>query len=341
MARHAPTLGGYTDVAIVAVLGSVLAHQSLNAAQSFSATWLSVLVASLLVLTLSRLVSRRTTTGSWLPDGILDWSDQVAVVSGGCGGLGSELCKRLLDRGCQRVFALDICETKDDDLRGRKGFEWVRCNLARSDSLDEAISTICQRSTQQPTILIINAATNPLTANQSSPAISSTINVNLTSALTLVQAFASGHTPTPTHTLIVSSIMGVTGVKDMQVYCASKFGLVGLYESLRREKTSNTVSLVLPGHISTALFRHWQYPWPFSYITPTLTPAYVAQRCIEEIHHGRSRRLFLPPLTQVVEFLTLGVVPGWAKELAIWASGSDQAVQQMRMRSQHTPTAVQ
>jgi NADP-dependent 3-hydroxy acid dehydrogenase YdfG len=55
------------------------------------------------------------------------------------------------------------------------------------------------------------------------------------------------------HIVNVSSIFGLAAVKERAGYCASKFAIVGLTESLRQELSGSNirVSLVLPGGVRT------------------------------------------------------------------------------------------
>lgn len=286
-------------------------------------------LALCLLFQASRGVSYRASTGTWRPRRSLtpdDWSNHIAVVSGGCGGLGSELCRQLVQRGCSEVYALDRRPFQSHDLGDTKNRErpkWLPCDLADAASIASAVARL---PPSKPVLLFLNAATHSLEplAHQSPADIVAAVNVNVTSTLLLLHHLSHR----TTHTLIVSSVMGVIGVKEMEVYVSSKFALVGLYESLRR--SASNVSLVLPSHISTTLFQHWRYPFPFNYLVPTLSPEYVASKCIEEVHSRQSRRLYLPRTTVALEMLTLSWVPGWAKELALWSSGSDDAVRHMR-----------
>lgn len=320
----------YADVAVLTAvaLGLVLTRNAFQ--DAYKAGVLTPTLALALTLALacaSRLVSRKATTGKWLalhPLTQRQWQNQVAIISGGCGGLGSALCKTLRDRGCKAVYALDIRPPSDVELQKDEAFHWIECDLSSS----EAIFNATRKIAHKPTILILNAAINHLAplAEQSPHQLTTTINVNLTSALHLLHIY-----PYTAHTILISSVMGISGVKDMEVYVASKYALVGLYESMLRSTRGETsISLILPCHISTQLFSYWKYPFPFNYITPTLTPDYVARICVEEIHARRTRRVYMPPLTVGMELLGFSCVPAWCKELAVWCSGSDHAVQDMR-----------
>lgn len=57
------------------------------------------------------------------------------------------------------------------------------------------------------------------------------------------------------HIVNVASVAGHLGVPNMAVYCASKFGMVGLTQALRMElyKTGITLTALCPGTVATPM----------------------------------------------------------------------------------------
>ena len=87
------------------------------------------------------------------------------------------------------------------------------------------------------------------------------IEVNLTGVLRVTQSILplmrQGDAPRGSRTvIIVSSINGQVGTPLSGAYCASKFGLEGLSDTLRRELLSQDIDVVIvqPGAIKTAIW---------------------------------------------------------------------------------------
>ncbi|CAO1628201.1 unnamed protein product [Sympodiomycopsis kandeliae] len=293
-------------------------------------TTATTVLLGLLAYSLSSLLSNKLTLNTYLPRRPLtpsEWSRRTVIITGGNGGVGRHLCRQFLDQGCQRVISIDILPPPTEEEEDR--LVWMKCDLS---SVSETTTTIEKIKSEYITntshiVLVCNAAIHTLQSLSSTPshqAIASMIQVNLTSSLLLLNSFLPH--PDPIHTVLTSSIMGITGVKNMEIYVASKYALVGLYESLSRHYPT---SLILPAHIDTPLFKEWKYPWPFDQIIPVLSPSYVALRCVEQVHDQKREKVYLPKAIWAVQFLE--VVPLWLKEITIRVSGSDQAVERMQM----------
>src|SRR3989338_7818246 len=88
------------------------------------------------------------------------------------------------------------------------------------------------------------------------------------------------------HVVTVASAAGLNGVAGLVDYCASKFGAVGLDESLRAElarlgKTGVHTTCVIPYYINTGLFTGVRTR--FSWLLPILEPDYVARRIVRAV----------------------------------------------------------
>jgi NADP-dependent 3-hydroxy acid dehydrogenase YdfG len=124
------------------------------------------------------------------------------------------------------------------------------------------------------------------------------INVNLTGLMEVT------HAVLPTmiaqrsgHILNMSSIAGWIAAPKYSVYAASKFGVRGFTEALRREVGiyGIQVSGIYPGPAYTEFSLHTgkkSAPGKFSSL-PHMTSAYVARRVVEVAKHPR-RRLIIP-----------------------------------------------
>ncbi len=93
----------------------------------------------------------------------------------------------------------------------------------------------------------------------------------------------------------VVSILGHRGIPRMSEYCASKFALQGLSQSLRVELAREGIDLLVvsPGTTQTEFYEHvvdgrGEAPWSSGY---SVTPAEVARATIKAMRRGR-REIF-------------------------------------------------
>lgn len=85
------------------------------------------------------------------------------------------------------------------------------------------------------------------------------------------------------HIVSTASMAGISGLPNMGDYSASKFGAVGLMESLRiemkRDKKNIRCTTICPYYIKTGMFDGAKDTWTF----PMLEPEYVANRIVQAI----------------------------------------------------------
>jgi short-subunit dehydrogenase len=89
----------------------------------------------------------------------------------------------------------------------------------------------------------------------------------------------------------VASILGHRGIPFQSEYCASKFAVRGLSESLRAELSSHAIDLLVvsPGTTDTEFFDHLlekqgEMPWPEQ---PGVPASFVAMRTVRGMRLGR------------------------------------------------------
>jgi short-subunit dehydrogenase len=140
--------------------------------------------------------------------------------------------------------------------------------------------------------------------------------VNLTAPIELTRLLVPGMAERGRGAVVfVSSIAGVTGVRQEAVYAATKAGLSAFAESLGYELRSHgvTVSLIVPGVIDTPFFarrgiryaRRWPAPLP---------PARVAAAVLTALEHDR-RLVYVPPWLRIPARLH-GTAPALFRALA-------------------------
>ncbi|CAO1629276.1 unnamed protein product [Jaminaea pallidilutea] len=263
------------------------------------------------------------------------------------GNVGPLVRKKLF---CAQVAAIDIVDAPSVT----KSHEYIlplRCDITDRSSVAKAAAEIADKL-GSVTMLVNNAGvvTPPWHAypleqqgaeedEETAARTKKTIDVNLLASFWTLRQWLPSIVEAGGQIVTVASTMALVGVPRLADYVASKHGLVGLHASLQRELKHSDHSrarevqttLVLPAHISTPLFPFWEYPWPFNWITPSVTPDYVADRIFRELEARRSSTIYLPALTAITQWMS--VMPVWMREAAQWASGADHAIENMRRRA--------
>lgn len=90
-----------------------------------------------------------------------DWSSEVAVVTGGCSGIGMRIVERLVRLGA-RVAILDVQELptgdqEGSDLRGSPLVRCYRCDVSSAESVAEAGQALRADFGAAPSVLVNNA----------------------------------------------------------------------------------------------------------------------------------------------------------------------------------------
>ena len=89
----------------------------------------------------------------------------------------------------------------------------------------------------------------------------------------------------------VSSGAGKAGFPDISAYCASKFGMIGLTESLAWEVGNYNVKVmaICPGEVNTKMQQGFDQEYYIKYKDKMLEPKQVAERIIDMIFNGKGK----------------------------------------------------
>ena len=188
-------------------------------------------------------------------------TQRIAIVSGGSGGIGAAVCKRLCADGCivgvgysaHRAVADAVCE----DSAGLPG----RCSPVHLDLTAESPFDALDRFVSEfGAITIAVAAAGILRdapiAFHSTELVDNLLTVNLTGAMRLFQAVLPGMKRGADGRLIaIASAAGDIGAANRAAYSASKAALTGLIRSLAKEYGFRgvTANIVSPGLIETPM----------------------------------------------------------------------------------------
>jgi NAD(P)-dependent dehydrogenase (short-subunit alcohol dehydrogenase family) len=177
------------------------------------------------------------------------------VITGASSGIGFAACQVLVQRGF-RVFGSVRTQADADRLSGQLGARYVPLifDVTDPDSVNRVAAAVAKTVGEQRLFGLINnagiAVLGPL-ANLPLERFRLQIEVNLLGVHTVTQAFLpllgaeSSRVAEPGRVVNVSSISGRLAMPFAGAYAASKFGLEGYSDSLRRELMLFGIKVVL------------------------------------------------------------------------------------------------
>lgn len=175
---------------------------------------------------------------------------EYAVVTGGSGAIGAEICRRLSDDGL-RVIVLDKDVPSHDRLD-----RFVNVDMADAEALRDALRVGC--SGISVTRLVNNAGivSPALLVDADAGSVDQVMAVNVRAAMICAQMLLSTMKAAKFGRIVNISSRAAIGKEGRGVYSASKAALIGLTKTwgLELARDGITVNAVAPGPIRTALF---------------------------------------------------------------------------------------
>ena len=188
-------------------------------------------------------------------------SGQVAVVTGGCRGIGQSITERFLCEGAT-VYALDYVLPENgvefiEDAELRQNVHCVQVNVTDFESVTNAMDTVIKEAGRID-ILVNNAGItrDTLVLRMSVADWDAVIDTNLKGAFLCAKAVSKQMMSQRYGRIInMGSIIGIMGNAGQVNYSASKAGLIGVTKSLAKEFASRNilVNLVAPGFVLTPM----------------------------------------------------------------------------------------
>ncbi len=248
--------------------------------------------------------------------------DKSVLITGGAMGIGLATCRRLVKEGS----ILTIWDLNDAALNsakkeltalGGKVFTYV-CDITDKKRVYE-LAKQAEKDTGGIDILINNAGflAGGYFLDQPDEKWERMIDVNLTSLLYTTRAFLPRMLERNSgHIVNLSSAAGTVGVSGLAVYCATKWAVWGLTESLRHEafnlkKKGVRFSSIHPNFIDSGMFEGSKIKGLGSFFFPNIKDHDVIAEAIVESTLKRGRYSPKRPFTIKFSSFLRGILPDY------------------------------
>lgn len=235
------------------------------------------------------------------------------LVTGAAGGIGSELCRLLLDESAE-VIGLDQDE---EGLRRLSAVQTHAVDLTDVRQVENAAGKAGPLD-----VLINNAGVTALGPFKEVPeeSFERVVAVNLLGSANVTRAAMGGLIERRGRIAVLSSVAGFSPLLHRTAYSASKHALHGLFESLRVEVEGSGVSvtMVCPSFVDSgiedrAASRTEGEAGEWSTTGKHLTPEQVARDVLDGLR--RRRRLVLPGRTAKLAYAVSRLAPAGYERL--------------------------
>jgi 3-hydroxy acid dehydrogenase/malonic semialdehyde reductase len=180
---------------------------------------------------------------------------RTVLVTGASRGIGEAICQHVLGHDCN---VIGIARSFSSEMLSQLNFTAIELDLSQTSALEPALKKLRK---EHPAIdgVICNAGQGRFGALEqfSRNQIEHLINLNLTSQVLIARAFLPQLKARGQGDLIfMGSEAALSGGKKGAVYCATKFALRGLAQSLREECAVSgvRVGIINPGMVMSDFF---------------------------------------------------------------------------------------
>ncbi|MBS1102013.1 SDR family NAD(P)-dependent oxidoreductase [Gluconobacter sp. Dm-62] len=223
-----------------------------------------------------------------------------AVMTGGTGGIGSEVAEILLEQGWDVLLLTRHPQKAKDQIQSRNGkFESIYCDLTKPSDLEALSASILKKHKTIRFLLHCAGKIQPeFTKNITHSSLQEQMTVNLTSPILLTSQLLPALSPNG-HIIFVNSIAGVMPLQGSSIYSATKFGLRGFARSLALEFKPKTIriSSIFLAAVDTQMLEEETREGGsvLNFVSQPLSPRYVAN-LIVRTSKGAGREIFLPKI---------------------------------------------
>jgi NADP-dependent 3-hydroxy acid dehydrogenase YdfG len=226
----------------------------------------------------------------------MNLNNKIAVVTGVSKGIGLALCKQLVDKGAI-VYGLGRNQATEIS---HPNFHFIVCDVQNSASVQTAFSEVYQ-SVEEIHVLVNNAGLGYFGYLENMPEEQwhEMFNTNihgmfycLKAALPQMKKSQYGHI------INIASTAALEGMAQVGAYCATKWAVKGLSESLYKELRDFRIKVtcVYPGSTKTDFFRNSPGIQPHDYMLMPEDVALMMVQALEMPDNFHSVNLEIRPL---------------------------------------------
>lgn len=222
--------------------------------------------------------------------------NKTAIITGGGRGIGKETAIQL----AEHVANVVVCSRTQSEINSvvkeiknvnnnQVNVLGLRCDVSVSSDVNFLVqSAVNKFGSETIDILVNNAgvAFDKKLLDTTEVEWDQTINTNLKGAFLFIKAILPYMIKRRSGTIInVNSGAGKAGFSDLSSYCASKFGLAGLAESLALEVEMYNIRVmtIFLGQVATRMWQAYDYSYYEKNKNKMLSPQNVAAKIIEMI----------------------------------------------------------
>jgi 3-oxoacyl-[acyl-carrier protein] reductase len=225
--------------------------------------------------------------------------NKTAIITGGGRGIGKEITILLGKQGANVV----VCSRTESEinsvvkeikqLNSQVSVLGVKCDVSISSQVNSLVKSAEKFGSKTIDILVNNAgvAFNKKLIDTSEEEWDQTINTNLKGAFLFTKAVLPYMIARKSGVILnVNSGAGKAGFSNLSSYCASKFGLLGLAESLALEVDTYNIRVmtIFLGQVATKMWQDFDYSYYEKNKSRMLSPQDVAAKIVEMIFDAKT-----------------------------------------------------